>query len=70
MLLKRHPERKSLLRCGIELYDNRSIHTKSISYIRLICQQSRGYPPLPQRRNASFLPDLSIRGFQKRRVYE
>ncbi len=70
MLLKRHPERESLLRCGIELYYNRSIHTKSISYIRLICQKSRGYPPLPQRRNASFLPDLKIRGFQKRRVYE
>ncbi len=70
VLFKRVAEALRLLWSRIELYLYRSIHTKNISIQLYIVNRQEDTQPLAPKRNASFLPAMNGRGFQRRRFYE
>src|SRR2546421_1573999 len=71
MLFKRCLEALCLLRCRVELYLDRSIHAKSISYITRCCQAARSYPfAQAPRKEVALHPRLERTGFPCALRYE
>ena len=71
MLFKRCLEALCLLRCRVELYLDRSIHAKTISYITRCCQAARSYPfAQAPRKEVALHPRLERTGFPCALRYE
>jgi hypothetical protein len=69
MLLHSLIEQRSLHRRRIQLYDNRSVHAKTISYIQKSVNIGEVNPPYPPKeRKGSFIPVSKGQGYPEPEV--